>query len=264
LRCLKALYRHIEAARLFYNELNYSLTERMSFERNKYDPCVYNKNTEKGTVTIRTHVDDLKVSCKAWSEIQQVIDQLRNIYKEITVHEGDEHDYLGMIMTHDREQGSVKINMKKYIEGTIETFLDEEPDEKLSQVMTPATNNLFWTRDGESAKLSKKRAGVFHATVAKLLFVAKRARPDILLAISFLTTRVKQPDTDDWNKRILSYLNGTMEYCLTITCTDITKLVWYIDGSYASHEDMRGQSGAVLVTGDCTVLFRSNKQKVNT
>ena len=32
LRCLKALYGHIEAARLFYNELNYSLTERTSFE----------------------------------------------------------------------------------------------------------------------------------------------------------------------------------------------------------------------------------------
>jgi len=27
---------------------------------------------------------------------------------------------------------------------------------------------------------------------------------------------------------------------------------------------MKGQSGAVLVTGDCTVLFRSNKQKINT
>jgi len=165
LRCLKALYGHIEEARLFYNELNYSLTERMNFERNKYDPRVYNKITKKGTVTIRTHVDNLKVSCKAWSEIQQVIDQLRDIYKEITVHEGDEHDYLGMIMTHDREQGNPKINMEKYIEGTIKTFLDEEP-EKLRQVMTPATNNLFQTRDGESAKLSKKKAGVFHATVA--------------------------------------------------------------------------------------------------
>ncbi len=47
-------------------------------------------------------------------------------------------------------------------------------------------------------------------------------------------------------------------------CTNITNLAWYIDGSYASHEDMRGQSGAVLVTGNCAVLFRSKKQKVNT
>jgi hypothetical protein len=41
-------------------------------------------------------------------------------------------------------------------------------------------------------------------------------------------------------------------------------LTWYIDGSYATHSDMRGQSGAVLMAGDCAVLFRLNKQKVNT
>jgi hypothetical protein len=91
-------------------------------------------------------------------------------------------------MTHNREQGSVKINMEKYIEGTIETFLSEEPDEKLKHVTTPAMNNLFRTRDGENPRVSVKRAAVFHATVTKLLFVAKRARPDILLTISFLTT----------------------------------------------------------------------------
>jgi hypothetical protein len=43
LRCLKALYGHIEAARLFYDELNNSLTTKMNFTQNKYDPCVYNK-----------------------------------------------------------------------------------------------------------------------------------------------------------------------------------------------------------------------------
>jgi hypothetical protein len=96
--------------------------------------------------------------------------------------------------------------------------------------------------------------------------VAKRARPDILLAVSFLTTRVKEPDTDDRKKVlcVLGYLGETLKYHFTLHCSDIKKLTWYIDGSYASHSDMRGQSGAVLVAGGCSVLFRSNKQKVNT
>ena len=260
------MYGHIEAARLFYNELNNSLTGRMNFERNTYDPCVYNKQTTSGVITIRTHVDDLKVSCKDRQEIQKVIEHFIDIYKEITVHEGDEHDYLGMIMTHDRDNGTVRINMEKYITGIINMFLDYEPDETIKVVTTPATNNLFKIRQCEDILLSPRRAGVFHATVAKLLFVAKRARPDILLAVSFLTTRVKTPDMDDWHKliRVLGYLRGTMEYCLTITCADMSKLTWYVDGSYATHADMRGQSGAVLVTGNSAVLFRSNKQKINT
>jgi hypothetical protein len=267
LKCLKALYGHIEAARLFYDKLDNSLTMKMNFQRNKYDPCVYNKETENGWITVRTHVDDLKISCKDMQEIFLVIEQLQKIYDEITVHKGDEHDYLGMVMTHNRENNSVKINMEKYIEGILDMFQMDEPDEPLKIVVTPATNNLFKTRkETGEMKLSKIRTGTFHATVAKLLFVAKRARPDILLAISFLTTRVKEPDSDDWKKliRVLGYLRGTMKLCHTIVCDNINKLTWYIDGSYAIHDDMRGQSGAVLMTGNCAVLFRSNKQKVNT
>jgi len=159
------------------------------------------------------------------------------------------YDYLGMVMEHNRESKTVKINMKKYIVETIETFQEEEPEERLKSVTTPATNNLFKTRENVE-KLSKRRTGIFHSTVAKLLFVAKRARPDILLAVSFMTTRVKDPDMDDWHKlvQVLSYLNGSLEITLTLVCDKIDKLSWYIDGSYASHMDMRRQSGAVLTT----------------
>jgi len=52
-------------------------------------------------------------------------------------------------------------------------------DEKLKDVSTPATNNLFKIRDGEVEKLSYKRAKTFHSIVARSLFVAKRARPEI-------------------------------------------------------------------------------------
>jgi hypothetical protein len=36
------------------------------------------------------------------------------------VHDGDVHDYLGMVMEHNRESKTVKINMKKYIVETID------------------------------------------------------------------------------------------------------------------------------------------------
>jgi hypothetical protein len=45
LKCIKALYGHIEAARLFYNDLNKNIQEKMNFQQNRYDPCVYNKKT---------------------------------------------------------------------------------------------------------------------------------------------------------------------------------------------------------------------------
>ncbi len=41
LRFKKALYGYIEAARLFFDDLNHTLFEKMKFKRNEYDPCVY-------------------------------------------------------------------------------------------------------------------------------------------------------------------------------------------------------------------------------
>ena len=41
-------------------------------------------------------------------------------------------------MTYDQEQGSVKINMEKYVEGIIISFTKEEPEEKLKE----GTENL--------------------------------------------------------------------------------------------------------------------------
>lgn len=81
-----------------------------------------------------------------------------------------------------------------------------------------------------------------------------------------MTTRVQESDYDDWRKliRVLSYLKYTLSLHVTIHCKQIDNLTWYIDGSYATHADMTGQSGAVLVTGGCVVLSRSNKEKVNT
>jgi len=140
------------------------------------------------------------------------------------------------------------------------------PEEKLKPACTPATNYLFKVRKGSNIDLPKQKASLFHSMVAKLLFVGKRARPDILLAVSFLMTRVKSPDQDDWKKllRLMGYLKCTSELCLTLMCRSLNDFTWFIDGSYASHDDMRGQSGAVMFAGNCAVLFKSNKQKVNT
>jgi len=66
LKCIKALNGHIEAARLFYDDLNYSIQHKMGFKQNQYDPCVYNRGSNKEEdVTIRVHVDDLKFSSRS-------------------------------------------------------------------------------------------------------------------------------------------------------------------------------------------------------
>ena len=72
-----------------------------------------------------------------------------------------------------------------------------------------APNDLFVVNEN-CEKLSVEAAASFHTIVAKLLYVSKRARPDTSLSVTFLTTRVRAPDTDDWGKlsHLMEYLRG--------------------------------------------------------
>jgi hypothetical protein len=75
----------------------------------------------------------------------------------------------------------------------------------------------------DGRKLPEEQADAFHHTVYQLLFVANRTHRDIQTAVSFLATRVKEPDKDDWGKlkRILKYLNGTKHLKLKLQANQL-------------------------------------------
>ena len=68
-----------------------------------------------------------------------------------------------------------------------------------NRIATAAPDDLFKV-DEDAVKLEQAAAKAFHNITAKAIYVTKRARPDISLAIAFLTTRFNGPDIDDWRK----------------------------------------------------------------
>ena len=54
--------------------------------------------------------------------------------------------------------------------------------------------------DENSESLDKNRSDVFHSVKQKLLYITKRARPDLKTLLSFLTMRVSKSTVEDWNK----------------------------------------------------------------
>ena len=104
----------------------------------------------------------------------------------------------------------------------IQEMLDEQPDNmEVGEAVTAATEHLF-TVNEDGTKLSDMNATVFHHMTAKLLFLSKRARPDLQLSVTFLCTRVKDPDTDDWKKltRVMKYLRATIGLPLILGIDD--------------------------------------------
>jgi hypothetical protein len=178
------------------------------------------------------------------------------------VSRGKVHEYLGMTLDFTVE-GEVKITMFQYVEEIIMLFYEHDRSDKTAK--TPAAEHLFKVND-ETMSLSPRHATVFHNFVAKCLFLTKRARPDISTAVAFLTTRVKGPDQDDWKKlvRMICYLRGTPDLPLILKSNSVPVPKWWVDGSHATHPNMRGHSGGCMSLGKGMPINTSTKQKINT
>ena len=130
-------------------------------------------------------------------------------------------------------------------------------------VATPATDKLYII--SESAILDSERAEYYHSIVAKILYLSKRVRPDLLTALGFLTKRVREPTEEDMLKliRVLRYLNGTQDLGLTLQ-PDKDLAVWsYVDASYAVHSDMKSQTGVAVSLGTGVTYAKSTTQQLN-
>ena len=166
-------------------------------------------------------------------------------------HAGKVHDYLGMEMDFSTS-GEVQVKMGRYVQDMVASYPNQTEIQK--EVVSLASDGLFQIR--ESPKLTAERADIFHTIVAKGLFVAKRARPDIMVTIVFLCTRVCEPMEEDWSKlvQLLRYLNRTADLFLTLSADDLKIIHWYGDASFAVHQDMKSHTRGLMTMGSGGVI----------
>ena len=253
----KALYGLVESAKYWYDHLTNTI-KQLGYKANPYDECVFNKYDSNGKqCTVIVYVDDLIISSVSNQLIDELLEHLIKIYKKVQIKEGLNHNYLGMQFTF-KENGSLRIDMSKYIDYMLNEYNIE------GTAATPAANYLFDVMT-ESPELDNIKKEMFHTITAKLLYLAKRSRPDILLAVSYLTTRVNCPNVSDFNKlqRVLKYLNGSKSLTLTLY-GDGSQLLCDIDTSFAVHDDYKGHTGSANSLGKGTIHADSSKQRLNT
>ena len=99
------------------------------------------------------------------------------------------HQCLGLIIDYSNSD-EVKLTMI----DCVGDLLDELPEDVRRQMAIPAAAHLFDMDEDNPIILFEEDAIPFHHTVAKLLSLSKRARPDIQLAVTVLCTRVREPD----------------------------------------------------------------------
>ena len=161
-------------------------------------------------------MDDLKISHGKPNVVTKVIKQLEaafGIEVPLTKTHGKVLEYLGMILDFTTP-GKVMVLMKDFIER----MLNKLPTEMDGEAVTAAANHLFEVSETDPINLNEEQCAMLHHNVAKLLFLCKRARPNIQTAVAFLCTRGKAPNTDDSKKLtwVMRYLRGTVNMPLTL------------------------------------------------
>ena len=231
---------------------------------NPYDACTFNKMTNGSQLTIVFHVDDCKISHLDKKVVDELLQQLSDRFGKETplaITRGDVHDYLGMTIDYSIK-GKVKFYMYDYIE---QVLAEAEPSMSNGPSITPAGSNLFKVNN-DAEKLPTDKADQFHRSVAQLLFLSKRARPDLQTVVAFLCTRVQSPDVDDEKKlgRAMRHLRETIFLPLSLGWDGIGNIYWSVDASFAVHNGMKSHTGGVMSLGSGALIAMSTKQKLNT
>ena len=262
---LRALYGMLTSSLLWYKKFRKDL-ENYGFVFNPYDPCVASRKEKGQQHTIRFHVDDIMSSHRD-KQVNTVFGKWLNMkygkHKPVELIRSNRYEFLGMNFDFT-EPKVLKIDMCGHVDDMVDIFPIEFEENNTSA--SPAGEKLFEEGTGEA--LNKMEKEQFHTTVAKGLYISKRARPDIQLAVAVLCTRVQQLNKNDWDKliRLLKFLNGTRNKRLRITADNLSVIKWYVDASFAVHPDYKSHTGATMLfdEGKGSKMNLSRKQKLNT
>ena len=257
---LKALYGTLRAARLFWETLSGKLQE-WGCTMNPYDSCVANKDIDGQQCTITWHVDDLKIFHIDEQVVRLIIQKIQDNFgqhSELSMHIGKRHDYLGMILDFTTP-GILEIDISDYIQ----VILQDTPTNLQGTSVVPAAKHLFTTR-ADAPKISPQEQEIFHHLTMQLMYLSQRGRPDIQTAVAFLSSRVANPDQDDYMKlgKVIKYLESTIDMTLRLQADETNLLQWWVDAAYANHPDMKGHTGATFTMGHGSIYSNSLKQKL--
>jgi hypothetical protein len=255
---VKSLYGTVQASKLWFEKLSGVLKDA-GFKSCAYDSCVFTMGYDSvKCIHVCVHVDDILISASDDSGIKIVERIMSKAFKSINL-STTSFTYLGLKV--DEHIGGVRVSMDGYVSDCLK---DMKPYLGSKNYVQPSTKDIFRTFDDDSP-LNDEKAALFRSFVGKLMFLAKRVRPDILTAVSHLSSRVSCSTIHDWEELVHlgGYLNGTRHYCIDFLANVDPILSVYVDASFCVEEDYKSRTGGVLCLAGGCICAVSKKQAIN-
>ena len=253
----KALYGTVIASQLWYNRLSDGMLS-FGLKQSLIDRCVFYGELKGHPVYICIHVDDIAVMHDNDAAVSELETLLNGIFTKANVDRSNPLAFIGMNITSGAD--GIYVDMTRYERECCESW------GVTASLDTPGDVNLF-TDDADSELLDTVKCKTYHTGAAKLLFLAKRARPDILTATSVCCSKVTKPTQQDWKRleRVFRYLFGTAGLGLLFKRKVELLIKCFGDASFASRVlDAKSRSGVICQVCDGVVATKSSWQTLTT
>ena len=247
----KSIYGLKQSSRCWNEALDKHL-KKMGFKQSSYDPCIYVLNSGEEIVIIAVYIDDIIIAGKTEEIVQQYIKKIAEKFDVTDM--GTLHHFLGMKITY-ADSGNIWIGQPTYVREVLKKFGMD--DSKPVATLVESGSKLVKATDDDELVDTK----FYQSAVGSLLYLSTKTRPDIAYAVENVARFSSKPSKIHWMavKRIMRYLNETLDYGLLYHCTD--DIAGFSDADWAGdHDDRKSTSGFVFMISGAVISWNSKKQ----
>jgi hypothetical protein len=259
-RVKKYLYGLHEASKKFGDWLG-NIFLRIGFKKSVFAEAAYIKLHSDGTQSrIGVHVDDMLGTFPSLQK-QKEFEKLFGNECEYTK-KNEEFSFLGMSIKRDRSKKLTTISQQGYTMDLLKKFGMENANGIDTPMALPSQSKEELKSGIKKKEVNKSD---YLSIVMSLMYLARFTRPDLLFAVTNLSTKTSDPNEDDMTnaKRVLRYIRSTPNYGLIFCDANGSniKLTCWVDAGHATHADGKGHGGIVITLGSAPILYKSYKLK---
>ena len=231
--------------------------KQQGFSQSNADACIYTKTTSSDLFVVAVYVDDIIIASKSMNEISKLKSSLCKNYQMKDL--GKLEYFLGVNVS--QNNGGIFIHESAYINS----LLSKYDFANAKSVSTPVDCSSYLEKATDSCELFDIEKYQF--TVASLLYLSTRTRPDITYAVCNVAKFCSKPTVKHWTavKRIFRYLKGTINvgilYKKQRTSDSSNKCIGFSDADWAGDRaDRKSTSGYCFRLNNGLISWRTNKQ----
>ena len=251
-RLLKALYGLKQSPRAWYKEIDKYFMKN-GFQRSKNEATLYVKKQGSKILIACLYVDDLIVTGNDEEMIESFKEHMMKTYEMSDL--GLLHYFLGIEVSQGGD--GIFVSQKRYAKSILEKFNMTH----CKPVSTPLVVSEKLSKEDGTSKVD---CSLYRSLVGSLLYLTA-TRPEIMFAATLLSRFMQNPSQTHFGaaKRILRYLQGTLDYGIFYKAGENLNLIAYSDSDWAgSIDDMKSTSGYAFLLGTNICSWLSKKQKV--